>query len=220
MNVANPSIAEFVDFANQSLDKIQTKGEILPESPHHEPIPSGEVFKTPDQKGKTQVSLGRGGRRRPSRKKAGTKTPKASTKSPKGGSTKTPKASTKSHKVRTKSPNASSKIPKSGAKISKRKALKEHAKASESADVADTDAGADADQSLALCVCEEKDVEEMTSPVATSSQPSARKVEVVESPNWLPPGWITEMKTRGTGSSAGAKDKVKPLGSVSYSSLR
>eukprot|EP00250_Pteridium_aquilinum_P003204 c13523_g1_i1 orf=1312-3105(-) len=33
------------------------------------------------------------------------------------------------------------------------------------------------------------------------------KVEVVESPDWLPKGWITELKTRSTGGSAGSKDK-------------
>lgn len=33
------------------------------------------------------------------------------------------------------------------------------------------------------------------------------KIEVVESPDWLPKGWITELKTRSTGGSAGSKDK-------------
>lgn len=33
------------------------------------------------------------------------------------------------------------------------------------------------------------------------------KVEVVDSPDWLPKGWITELKTRSTGGSAGSKDK-------------
>lgn len=37
------------------------------------------------------------------------------------------------------------------------------------------------------------------------------KVEVVESPDWLPKGWITELKTRSTGGSAGSKDKVRFL---------
>ncbi|KAI5078311.1 hypothetical protein GOP47_0005982 [Adiantum capillus-veneris] len=32
-------------------------------------------------------------------------------------------------------------------------------------------------------------------------------VEVVESPDWLPKGWITELKTRSTGGSAGSRDK-------------
>ena len=35
-----------------------------------------------------------------------------------------------------------------------------------------------------------------------------RKVEVISSPDWLPHGWVTELKTRGSGNSAGSKDKV------------
>eukprot|EP00249_Psilotum_nudum_P020021 c27524_g1_i1 orf=799-2280(-) len=31
--------------------------------------------------------------------------------------------------------------------------------------------------------------------------------EIIESPDWLPPGWITEVKTRKSGSTAGSKDK-------------
>lgn len=38
-------------------------------------------------------------------------------------------------------------------------------------------------------------------------KPFRRKVDVVDSPDWLPAGWITEVKTRGTGNSAGSRDK-------------
>ncbi|MCO5582454.1 hypothetical protein L7F22_036350 [Adiantum nelumboides] len=34
-----------------------------------------------------------------------------------------------------------------------------------------------------------------------------RAVEVITSPDWLPEGWVTELKTRGSGNSAGSKDK-------------
>lgn len=48
------------------------------------------------------------------------------------------------------------------------------------------------------------------SPIQTDEltiRPHHYKVEVVESPDWLPKGWITELKTRSTGGSAGCKDK-------------
>ena len=35
-----------------------------------------------------------------------------------------------------------------------------------------------------------------------------RAIEVISSPEWLPEGWVTELKTRGSGNSAGTKDKV------------
>jgi hypothetical protein len=41
-----------------------------------------------------------------------------------------------------------------------------------------------------------------------SIQPYRRPVEVIDSPDWLPEGWITELRVRGTGNSAGSKDKV------------
>lgn len=50
--------------------------------------------------------------------------------------------------------------------------------------------------------------EATTSGDATSpSQASEIKGDVMKSPDWLPKGWITEMKIRGTGGSAGSKDK-------------
>eukprot|EP00250_Pteridium_aquilinum_P035034 c8498_g1_i1 orf=180-1904(+) len=39
------------------------------------------------------------------------------------------------------------------------------------------------------------------------SQASEGKGDVIKSPDWLPKGWIVELKTRGTGGSAGSKDK-------------
>lgn len=36
---------------------------------------------------------------------------------------------------------------------------------------------------------------------------SRRHTEIIQSPDWLPKGWFTELKTRGGGSSAGTKDK-------------
>lgn len=36
---------------------------------------------------------------------------------------------------------------------------------------------------------------------------SRRHTEIIQSPDWLPTGWFTELKTRGGGSSAGTKDK-------------
>lgn len=36
---------------------------------------------------------------------------------------------------------------------------------------------------------------------------SRRHTEIIQSPDWLPRGWFTELKTRGGGSSAGTKDK-------------
>uniref|UniRef100_A0A0D6QZI1 MBD domain-containing protein n=2 Tax=Araucaria cunninghamii TaxID=56994 RepID=A0A0D6QZI1_ARACU len=38
-------------------------------------------------------------------------------------------------------------------------------------------------------------------------QISRRPTEIIDSPDWLPPGWRTELKTREAGSSAGLKDK-------------
>ena len=143
---------------------------------------------------------------------------KSPTKSPKPKLRKAPN-------MRPKNPKARIITPKTGAKTPTAKASRQRAKASESGDIAGKDAGAGAgakadvgagagagaDQSLTLCIRKEKIVEEMPTPLPASYQPSVRKVEVIESPNWLPHGWITEMKTRGTGSSAGTKDKVKFL---------
>lgn len=39
------------------------------------------------------------------------------------------------------------------------------------------------------------------------TQPHLPKIEVVSSPDWLPKGWLTEMKTRCNGHSAGSRDK-------------
>eukprot|EP01018_Ginkgo_biloba_P025561 Gb_12376 [translate_table: standard] len=44
-------------------------------------------------------------------------------------------------------------------------------------------------------------------PTDRSKQKSRRHTELVQSPDWLPKGWSTELKTRGGGSSAGTKDK-------------
>ena len=41
-----------------------------------------------------------------------------------------------------------------------------------------------------------------------SIQPYRRPVEVIDSPDWLPEGWVTELRIRGSGNSAGSKDKV------------
>eukprot|EP00250_Pteridium_aquilinum_P008608 c18074_g2_i1 orf=3-1199(-) len=57
---------------------------------------------------------------------------------------------------------------------------------------------------------EKKSTADAESPVETDELTIRRyqyKVEVVDSPDWLPKGWITELKTRGTGGSAGCKDK-------------
>ncbi|KAI5055838.1 hypothetical protein GOP47_0029359 [Adiantum capillus-veneris] len=57
---------------------------------------------------------------------------------------------------------------------------------------------------------DEKSAVDVESPVQTDEltiRPHHYKVEVVESPDWLPKGWITELKTRSTGGSAGCKDK-------------
>lgn len=59
---------------------------------------------------------------------------------------------------------------------------------------------------------EKKPTDDVESPVETDELTIRRyqyKVEVVDSPDWLPKGWITELKTRGTGGSAGCKDKVR-----------
>jgi hypothetical protein len=42
-----------------------------------------------------------------------------------------------------------------------------------------------------------------------------RIVKVIESPDWLPPGWVTELKTRKAGTRAGTSDKVKLIDNVS-----
>lgn len=57
---------------------------------------------------------------------------------------------------------------------------------------------------------EKKPTDNVKSPAATDELTIRHyqyKVEVVESPDWLPKGWITELKTRSTGGSAGCKDK-------------
>ncbi|MCO5570410.1 hypothetical protein L7F22_024131 [Adiantum nelumboides] len=57
---------------------------------------------------------------------------------------------------------------------------------------------------------DEKSAADVESPVQTDEltiRPHHYKVEVVESPDWLPKGWITELKTRSTGGSAGCRDK-------------
>ncbi|KAI5059107.1 hypothetical protein GOP47_0025426 [Adiantum capillus-veneris] len=48
---------------------------------------------------------------------------------------------------------------------------------------------------------------------ANKSLSFPRAVEVITSPDWLPEGWVTELKTRGSGNSAGSKDKyyVDPI---------
>ncbi|KAH7278028.1 hypothetical protein KP509_38G020300 [Ceratopteris richardii] len=56
----------------------------------------------------------------------------------------------------------------------------------------------------------EKSLDNIRPPVQTDEltiRPHHHKVEIVESPSWLPKGWITEVKTRISGGSAGCKDK-------------
>ena len=45
-------------------------------------------------------------------------------------------------------------------------------------------------------------------PIISNNMPET-PVKIIESPDWLPPGWITELKTRKAGSTAGTRDKVK-----------
>eukprot|EP00250_Pteridium_aquilinum_P013416 c21329_g1_i2 orf=528-2447(-) len=49
-----------------------------------------------------------------------------------------------------------------------------------------------------------------------------RAVEVIDSPDWLPQGWVTELKTRGSGNSAGSKDKyyVDPMSNRRFRSRK
>lgn len=49
-----------------------------------------------------------------------------------------------------------------------------------------------------------------------------RTVEVINSPDWLPEGWVTELKTRGSGNSAGSKDKyyVDPVSNRRFRSRK
>lgn len=49
-----------------------------------------------------------------------------------------------------------------------------------------------------------------------------RSVEVISSPDWLPEGWVTELKTRGSGNSAGSKDKyfVDPVSNRRFRSRK
>jgi hypothetical protein len=209
----------------------QSKQEIVLESPVQEPLPSPGKFTTPDQVGKNQGASGRGGRRRTLRKKAVAKTSKSHAKSPKAGSSKTAKGKKKGSKGKTKNSKTKAKTKgskaktmttKLGAKTPKTKALKGRPKGSKSVDKnaagsagsgvgADADAGGGAYRSLALCIREDKAGIDMITPQPASSLSKLRKVEVIESPDWLPYGWITEMKTRGTGSSAGSTDKVRFL---------
>lgn len=205
----------------------RSKQEIVLQSVVQEPLPSPGKFTTPDQVGKNQGASGRGGgRRRTLRKKAVAKTSKSHAKSPKAGSSRTgkgkkkgSKSKTKNSKTKTKGSKAKTMTTKLGAKTPKTRALKGRRKASKSGDKnaaesagsgvgADADAGGGAYRSLALCIREDKAVNELITPLSASSLSKLRKVEVIESPDWLPHGWITEMKTRGTGSSAGSTDKV------------